>query len=191
MHSQNDEERHILAHTPAMGRFLDIGAFHPTALSNTRALYERGWDGVVVEPSPGPARGLVAEYGAGDRVSVVCAAIGAERSVIPMWITDDAVTTADGEIYEKWRQSGGYLGRAWVPTITLADLLNQFGSFQFVNIDTEGSSVDILHWLLACPMNPACICVEHDNRIMEITNLFQVAGYRQAHLNAENLIIYR
>jgi hypothetical protein len=36
------------------GTFLDIGAWHPTIFSNTRALIERGWAGVIIEPSPGP-----------------------------------------------------------------------------------------------------------------------------------------
>jgi hypothetical protein len=36
------------------GKALDIGAWSPTTFSNTRALYERGWELVLVEPSPGP-----------------------------------------------------------------------------------------------------------------------------------------
>jgi len=36
------------------GRFLDIGAFDPITFSNTRALVELGWSGVMIEPAPGP-----------------------------------------------------------------------------------------------------------------------------------------
>ena len=34
-------------------RFLDIGAWHPTDKSNSRALIELGWSGVLFEPTPG------------------------------------------------------------------------------------------------------------------------------------------
>lgn len=34
------------------GRYLDIGAHHPTTISNTRLLYERGWRGLNVEANP-------------------------------------------------------------------------------------------------------------------------------------------
>ena len=33
------------------GTYIDIGAYHPDKISNTRLFYERGWRGVNVEPS--------------------------------------------------------------------------------------------------------------------------------------------
>jgi len=33
-------------------RYLEIGGYHPTRLSNTYRLYKKGWTGVVVEPNP-------------------------------------------------------------------------------------------------------------------------------------------
>jgi hypothetical protein len=57
MYSQYNEEDLILAafEVPSEAPlFLDIGAWHPTIFSNTRALIERGWGGVIIEPSPGP-----------------------------------------------------------------------------------------------------------------------------------------
>src|SRR5947209_5997811 len=35
------------------GFYLDIGAYHPVALSNTYGLYCKGWRGICVEPRPG------------------------------------------------------------------------------------------------------------------------------------------
>ena len=56
------------------GTFLDIGAWHPTIFSNTRALIERGWSGVIIEPSPGPFINLM-------RACVVCGDVPAEVHV--------------------------------------------------------------------------------------------------------------
>jgi hypothetical protein len=56
MYSQYKEEEAILATFPDKtdGRFLDIGCWDPITFSNTRALVERGWSGVMIEPAPGP-----------------------------------------------------------------------------------------------------------------------------------------
>ena len=61
MYSQRDEEKYILEAFDGKtdGRFLDIGAWHPTVFSNTRALIEMGWSGVMIEPSPGPFLNIV------------------------------------------------------------------------------------------------------------------------------------
>lgn len=40
-----------LGHVPA-GRYVEVGANHPTQDSATRAFYDRGWSGLTVEPVP-------------------------------------------------------------------------------------------------------------------------------------------
>src|ERR1700683_5262801 len=80
-YSQYGEQAAILAAfapTPKEGvvivqeaRFLDIGAYHPTDKSNTRALFELGWSGVMIEPAPGPMRSLLAEYGNEPRIALI------------------------------------------------------------------------------------------------------------------------
>lgn len=52
-YSQNSEQEAILKHFGVYkGTFLDLGANDGKTLSNTRALAELGWCGVLVEPSP-------------------------------------------------------------------------------------------------------------------------------------------
>jgi len=57
-----------------------------------------------------------------------------------------------------------------------------------VSIDTEGTSVDLLHVLLATEMFPRCICVEHDGRAVEAQMAAQKRGYKQVYASAENLV---
>jgi hypothetical protein len=107
-YSQRDEERYILEVVgDAPGRFLDIGAWHPTALSNSRALYERGWGGVIIEPSPEPFLNLLKEYGNEDRVSLICAAVGFERTLTRFWATADALTRRPLRMSRNGRMSLG------------------------------------------------------------------------------------
>lgn len=194
MYSQHEEERVIASIVPDSGRFLDVGGFHPKQLSNTRALFERGWGGVIVEPSPAPLRTLIQEYGGGEHVTVIGAAVGYSGGLIQMHCTDGPVSTHDKAIREVWeseQSSAGqpYFGKWFVPEITFEQIINQFGSFDFVNIDTEGSSVDLLHRLLAIPMDPKCICVEHDGRASEVHGLMFDRGYKIAWGNGTNLIL--
>jgi len=138
-YSQNDEQHHILAAVGKdIGRFLDIGAWSAEDKSNTRALYLLGWGGVMVEPSPEPFAGLLREYGNEPSISLICAAVGFERSMVKMHATADAVTTSSEEIFEKWKETGGFYGSFYSPVITIPEILNQFGGFEFVNIDAEG-----------------------------------------------------
>jgi hypothetical protein len=90
-YSQGDEQPHIVAALGGVrpGRFLDIGAFHATQLSNTRALYLLGWSGVMVEPSPEPFLGLLREYGNDPRIQLICGAVGTERTIAKFHATAD------------------------------------------------------------------------------------------------------
>lgn len=40
------------------GYYVDVGAYHPFSISNTYALYRRGWRGILIEPDPKAARRL-------------------------------------------------------------------------------------------------------------------------------------
>lgn len=194
MHSQREEEKYILeacANAPRR-RLLDIGAFHPTCFSNSRALIEDGWDAVLVEPSPGPVRNLVQEYGSIgniNSITVLCAAVGLESGIVTLQITDDAVSTQ--EVTEAWRERGGYLGAMTISQVTLKQIFDWYGDFDFVSIDTEGTSVDLLKALLAFEMYPACVCVEHDGRIVEASMAAQERGYRVAYTSEENLVFVK
>jgi len=194
-YSQNAEEQHIariVGDQP--GRFLDIGAYNPKLFSNTRALYERGWSGVMVEASPGPFLDLLIEYGNCDRVELVSAAVGTDRKLMRFQHSEAGVGTSNDAHYQKWRDKAQFDGRFWAPAITLPELFTQFGhDFDFVNIDVEGNSAE----LFACMMQirprcrPKCFCVEHDGRQAELTKLALLQGYCMEHLNGENVIFAR
>src|SRR5690349_12740687 len=89
------------------GFMLDIGAWNAKTFSNSRALIERGWHGVLVEPSPGPVKGLVKEYAEHPNVTIIAAAISIEGGFLDLEITDDAVSQPKSDRMETWRSSGG------------------------------------------------------------------------------------
>lgn len=193
IYSQNDEQTAILAACPELsGKFLDIGAWNAFDKSNTRALFERGWSGVLVEPSPEPFAGLLEEYRNSDRVSLVNALVGFDTNKVPMYVTADAVSTTHEPTYQKWKGYATYRPEPiHVQAVTLEHLFGQHGSFDFVSIDAEGMSVDLFHRLLALGHRPKCICLEYDDRMPEAMNAATRARYVATYSSAENIVLVR
>lgn len=195
MYSQNDEEWYILKWTPENGRLLDIGAWWATNLSNTRALIEKGWSGVLVEPSPGPMRMLLQEYGTNEKIKLLQAAVTAHGKRITMQVTDYPVSTSDHKVYSLWKTDPKtqYLGPLVVPSVTLATIFEEFGRFDFIDIDAEGQSVELATQLLEQPdhMLPQCFCVEHDGFASQLEVAARKRGYDRFHVTGENLVAAR
>jgi FkbM family methyltransferase len=211
MYSQYDEEKFILAavtggmvydprpgddlhelHKPAPpGRYLDIGAWNAKQFSNTRALYELGWSGVMIEPSPACMLGLLDEYGESERITLIQAAVFTEAALLKLHVTDDAVSTLLDAEYGKWKDHAKFRGSMMVPTITLADLVNRYGGFQFVNIDAEGCSADLFLQMLGLGIFPDCVCVEHESRLEELASNATAQGYVMVYANGTNSVFAR
>jgi FkbM family methyltransferase len=190
MYSQRDEEQHILEILDGVtGRFLDIGAWNPEVFSNTRALFECGWSGVVVEPSPGPVH-ILAQFYSGKPVEVIAGAVTVEGGPIRLMLTDDAVTAeAESGNAARWKESGGYYGIVTVQSIALRDFFARWGGdFEMVSIDTEGTSVDLFAEMITIGPRPRCVVVEHDNRFVELSGHAQRGGYRMVYENGENRV---
>lgn len=194
-YSQNDEQRVILEafHGHKPGRFLDIGAYDAKMLSNTRALYELGWGGVMIEPSPECFAGLMREYGHDPRIELVLGAVGRRDDLIKMHMTADALSTSDVGHLERLGDSVKFSGRAYVWQLDLRELLARLGRiFDFVNIDVEGSSAELFLYALDCMIIPPRVyCVEHDHRHAQMCLKASAHGYREAMRSGENCVFVR
>lgn len=194
-YSQNDEEKFILqaclggSHAEDKGRFLDLGAFHPTVFSNVRALYEKGWSGVLVEASPGPFLSLLKAYGEDQQITLINGAIGLTSGFAKMYATDDAVSTTSEEVHKVWEKDGGYYGSFLTPQIEIERLLNRFGrDFDFINIDIEGNSAAVFLRILELGARPRCFCVEHDGKSGQLDAAAVAAQYDRTHFTGENCV---
>lgn len=196
-YSQYGEQGAILKAIERLGgagqkSFLDIGAYHPTVFSNTRALFELGWRGVMIEPSPGPMLSLLKEYGEDDRITLIQACVGHDLNHwVELQVSDDAVSTTDKGVFEQWKGTAKYYGSMLVPAITLHEIANRFSGFDFVNIDAEGVSVDIFRDMLDLGMFPPVVCCEHDGRLVEILELATRQHYSGVFSNATNVVLAR
>jgi hypothetical protein len=176
------------------GRLLEIGAWDPIDKSNSRALIELGWEAVLFEPSPGPLRKLAKEYGNNPKVEVVGLPVTvAESPFFKLRVTDDALSAEpSNEVHlAKWGKVGGFYGTMTTWALGIYLIWIHYGPFDFVSIDTEGTSVDLFAELLRQHARPRCICVEHDSQFDRMKTLTKESGYRLAFLNDCNAVLER
>jgi FkbM family methyltransferase len=148
--------------SPATGFYVDIGANHPTRLSNTRRFYDRGWNGCNVEPDPRLHRAFELSR---PRDTNLCIGLAQARGRMDFFRFDpDVYSTFSRERAEQLRQSGArQLETLVVEVETLAAILRQHSrgrAIDFLSVDTEGLDLSILRgndWQM---FRPKVVCVE-------------------------------
>jgi FkbM family methyltransferase len=172
------------------GSVLDIGAYDGTTFSNTRALIERGWGGVLVEPEPAAFLKLFELYKDRADIRLVNACAGVDFHLTRFWHTADMVGTTDEEHYTKWQGCAAYDGMYYVACVPVWDLYATAVP-DLVNIDVEGGSARLAIHMLVRGLAPRVLCVEHDGLAQRILEQAVVYGYREVTRNGENLILAR
>ena len=192
MYSQNNEEQVILDvfGKATGGKFLDIGAFDPKRLSNTRALYELGWSGVFVEPSPDQFNLFVEEYDGDPNISLCNKAIAPTAGEMTFYISpNDALSTLSTEHLKKWNTVK--FETSTVSTITVDMLFDEYGyDFDFIDLDVEGSNWELLQ-LIPFDKLPRLrlICVEYDYNYDAVVSHMTSFGFKLISRNGENVIM--
>lgn len=192
-YSQNGEDKIVLRHlNKESGTVLDIGAGDGKTFSNSLALIERGWKGILIEPSPRAFAKLLELHGGNPNVTLLNAAVGVEDRIVKFYESGDSLySTTKSDQAVTWTSRGMKYTQYWVPQISPKTLTNQLGACANVlSIDIEGASFDVL---CQCPLDwdPSIIIIEHDGRAVEISGWGRDHKYDVVALNAENIILQR
>jgi FkbM family methyltransferase len=193
MHSQNHEDDFILEYFGEKpGTLLSIGAHDGRLFSNELALIEKGWSGVMVEPSPVPFAGLMKHHGDNERLTLVNAAV----STVSEWATfhdpgGDMIGSTNEKHVAKWSKHPGVVYRKFdLRTVSVSSLLDRYGrAFDFINVDVEGESASLFLALLDAGANARCWCIEHDSRFADILERAVPLGLGERLRNGENIIL--
>ena len=127
------------------GRYLDIGAHHPSRFSVTRALYQRGWRGVNVDAN----KDLLPKFEQGRPLDLNLNYCVGDLSEYQIAIFEEpAISTVSKEWQEKFLNERQVIRefRA-VQGISLERLVTENfrgGQLIFLNIDIEGADFDAL-----------------------------------------------
>ena len=164
MYSQSGEERIInkyLGKDPSTykGKYIDIGADHPTKISNTYYYYNLGWNGLLIEPNP--------------KNYPIIREIRPRDTLLPTAISDfdgklkmcDAVVldSSVGDFYFEKFPNNVYE----VECMTIETLLKKYPDFtepDFISIDAESSEDKILSKCNFEIFKPKIIVIEYWER---------------------------
>lgn len=194
VYSQNNEQDIILAHFgDHIGTFLDLGAFDGVRLSNVRALAEKGWSGVMVEPSPGVFKQLQENYREFPAVELFQCAVGIGTTELDFYNNENAVATLLSNEMERWKGVEQFT-QIKVQCVEVNELINKskYQKFDFVSCDIEGADLDVIQRLDFEKLETSLICVEWNGKNKSFfDSIMNSFGFSVIHSNAENLIYSR
>ncbi len=165
--SQAAEDLSILAVLEDIedGRYLDIGAHHPTRFSVTRHLFQRGWSGVNVDANAD----LIPNFLNARPLDIsINYCVGDKKEYQLSVFEETAISTVNQEWDAKFLQENNVRNSVrTVPGITLQKLLEEHFPTKgpdFLNIDIEGADLEALKSgnfnLLSRNLRPVWILVE-------------------------------
>ncbi len=198
-YSQNQEQRAVIKYFAknANGVFLDIGAYHPKNLSNTRALVLQGWSGVFVEPNPRLQAAFVEQCEANTKLKLLPLCVGKECGTVEFLLSSgdlpwaDALSTTDPTWTEQWEKAGVTFEPVQSEMVDFATLVQRSGHqhFDFISIDTENNVLDILEQIDPAKTRTSLFCVEWNGMdLNRFQSFFKPRGYVELYRSQENLI---
>ncbi len=143
--------------------YLDIGAHHPTNLSNTFNFYQNGSHGVCVEPNPTLAK-LFRQKRPRDTVLEV--AIGpAKGETVLHIVSDNALSTTSSTQAQYFSGTSKHhiAKEIRVPTRTIMDVLSEYFPAtppDLISLDIEGMDLEVLKSFDFTKCRPPVFCVE-------------------------------
>jgi FkbM family methyltransferase len=146
-YTQNLEDYHLSLAFPGRqtGTYIDVGAGHPVADNVSFWFYERGWQGIVVEPQPD----LAALYRyLRPRDLVVRALVGRECGEMDFHVVERL--HGFSTMVEKHAKQAQAFGAGYrtvrMPVMTLAELCRRHSVVEvdFLKVDVEGAEADVL-----------------------------------------------
>jgi FkbM family methyltransferase len=143
------------------GFYIDVGAQDEEADSVTRYFYERGWEGINIEP----VSEFAESFRCRDRdVTINCAA-GSEESIQPMSVS---LHSGLSSFSEKNAKSAEHIGiileKRDIQIRSLNSIIEDLGiekkQFEFLKIDVEGFELDVINGIDLLRYRPRIILCE-------------------------------
>ena len=145
-------------------RYLDIGAHHPTDLSNTFLFYQRGFNGVLLEADPQLCETIRAKR---PRDKCINAGVGpVDLKSAPFYVMSTRTLNTFSETEAKRYESMGTQRIERVLDVPIVSLNNVIYRHldgvapTFLSIDVEGLDYELLQSLDLRKFRPPVVCVE-------------------------------
>lgn len=182
------------------GTLLDIGANDGKTLSNSLALIEAGFEGLLVEASTKAFERLKETHNIPDRqVQLLNVAVGSYDGVIDFNESGELLGTGDVALVSSTRQDEmdrwGVLNiqfkKISVPVITFATLMDRsiYGEFDVVSVDIEGMEPEVIPQIDFTNLRTKIAVIEWNGKNADLYDgLLSGHGLKLIHINQENRI---
>jgi FkbM family methyltransferase len=144
------------------GFYVDVGAYSPEEDSVTKAFYDRGWNGINIEPNADRQAEFVRQR---QRDINLCLAVSDSNGTTQLHVIEDTgLTTVESDIARKHGDDGRKMAVVEVSTRTLSSLLDEHvrpdQPVHFLKIDVEGHEAEALRGLDLGRHRPWILVVE-------------------------------
>jgi FkbM family methyltransferase len=142
------------------GFYIDVGANDPSIESVTKAFYERGWNGINIEPISTHFTDLQRERSRD--INLRCA-VGASKGEIEIWECDVRGWASVDKLAIEKHTAMGKIGKYHqVSMVTLAEICEQYAlhEIHFLKIDVEGFERSVLEGMDFGRFRPWIVVVE-------------------------------
>ena len=172
------------------GVYVDIGAHHPTRLSNTKRFYNRGWRGINVDPNPFLIKKFKEERK--EDINLILG-VGKKNGFLFFYeFFPSTLSTLSAKEAKKYINEGFKLvSQKKVPVKTLSFILEKYCKnkvINFLSVDTEGMDLEVLQSNNWKKYKPQVICVENHGNNKNILNFLKEHGYQLKYNNGLNSI---
>lgn len=179
------------------GMLLEIGANDGKTLSNSLHLIEKGWEALLVEPSPVAFDRLKSLHENNPRVKLENCAITDEIGEYTFYETGMHLNQGDTSLLSTLsRDELQRFGPIEATEIKVAGInfkqlctLTGLHHFDLISIDAEGFDLSILKQIPLKEVGCKLLCVEWNSKEKQLYHdIVLPQGYKLLHKNAENLI---
>lgn len=190
-YTQNLEEPYIQKYARG-SRFLDIGAYDGQTFSSTKALVEKGWTGVYVEPNPLILDKLYDVAKQSGSV-VLPVAIGTTCGTLPFYANSDMISSLDKRHRDIWATNNRMVfDTVQVDVIDVKTLASRVGTeFDVLNLDVEGINWEIFEQFDWSVWKFNVVCIEYDSKFEEMKKVLEAAGFTIRYASPENIVASR
>lgn len=160
------------------GVFLDVGSGHGQIGSNTRALEDKGWTGICVDPFPVAMQGRTCQ--------MLTEVVSNESGTKVQFHTHDGLGGI-ADTLGKWKEEASKAPTVELTTITLGELLERAKApafIHFLSLDIEGAELDALRGIPFDKYRFGSMAIEHNEEEPKRTDIIKFLdeqGYRRVH----------
>lgn len=174
------------------GFYIDVGAHHPEVDSVTKLFYERGWNGINIEPASESFQLFEAERVRDINLNIAC---GNSNGVIEFYqFEESGLSTIKSVIADQHAVGGRRYTSKIINLRVLNDILGEYeiGDIHFLKVDVEGAEKDVLSGIDLRRYRPWVILVEATEPNKTKTNheewefILNDAGYKFVYFDGLN-----